>query len=169
VVSVEAPEKYTTRYTNKRQELDALRSAPSRGDLDALCTRRGEHEIPFMNATRCFQARPRIIGFPWDRAVMFLTTYAQGRTGAPVNNDMLVLMVQGLTKDGRYAVNGHFDIRHPLLPDTMDDTHAKGRRIFDLDEHGEQAAAWLNRQRDDSFHPRMEQYVGLLSALEIGP
>jgi len=120
-----------------------------------------------MNAARCFHAKARIVDFPWGRAVLFLTTYVQGPNDSPVNNDMLVLVVQGLTNDGRYAVSGHFDIRHPLLPDTMDDSRAKGRAYFSLEGETEAAEAWLNRQPDDSFRPSFAQYEKLLASLEI--
>lgn len=123
-----------------------------------------------MNASRCFHGKAQIVEFPWGRAVMFLTTYVQGPTSeTPVNNDMLVLTVQGLTADRRYAVNGRFDIRHPRLPDTMDDWNAPSRRSFDIGDNKQCSAAeaWLDRQPDESFQPSLGQYEMLLSALEI--
>lgn len=126
-------------------------------------------EIPSMNAARCFVSKLRVLDFPWGRGLVFITTYVQGSTGAPVNNDMLVLVLQGLTTDGRFAVSGHFDIRHPRLPDTMDNVKASGRRVFDIDDRSalNKAETWLNRQSDDSFHPSIPRYVALFSALEI--
>lgn len=168
VVSVENQRKYTTRYSDEVKELAALRAALMAGDVRALCTAKGGNEIPWMNARRCFHAKARIEQFGWGRAVMFLTTYVQGPTATtPVNNDMLVLTVQGLTSDGRYAVNGHFDIRHPRLPDTMDDRKAAGRRIFSLKDQEAAAEAWLDRQPDDSFQPGIAQYTALLAAIDI--
>lgn len=170
IVSVEQPHKYSTKWSNEVQELENHRTALNRGDVRQLCTRSGGDEIPWMNASRCFHGKARIEQFPWGRAVMFLTTYVQdSMKEVPVNNDMLVFTVQGLTADGRYAVNGRFDIRHPRLPDTMDDWNAPGRRCFDLSEEKQldAAEAWLDRQPDDSFLPGLGQYVKLLSALEI--
>jgi hypothetical protein len=156
IVSVEQPQKYSTKWSDEVQELANLRTALNRGDVRALCTTSGGDEIPWMNASRCFHGKARIVQFPWGRAVMFLTTYVQGPMNeVPVNNDMLVLTVQGLTADGRYSVNGRFDIRHPRLPDTMDDRNAWGRRSFDLGDRKQLSAAeaWLDRQPDDAFQP----------------
>lgn len=170
VVSVEQPKKYSTKWSDQVQEPENLRTALDRGDVRALCTADGGDEIPWMNAGRCFHGKARIVSFPWGRAVIFLTTYVQGPTSeSPVNNDELVLTVQGLTSDGRYAVNGHFDMRHPRLPDTMDDWGAPGRRRFDIGDNKQCSAAeaWLDRQPDDAFQPTLGQYEKLLSALEI--
>lgn len=125
------------------------------------------NEIPWINAAPCFHAKLRRESFPWGNAVLFLTSYVQGKTGGPVNNDMLVLVVQGFTHDGRYAVNGHFEIRHPALPDSLWDKRAKQKTYFDIDEETAQAEAWLDQQDDASFRPAIATYVELLRALQI--
>jgi len=79
-----------------------------------------QSEIPWANAGRCFHGKYRVKTFPWGKAVIFVTSYIQGKTGSPVNNKMLVLVVQGLTTDGMQAVNGRFGIRHPGLPDGLE-------------------------------------------------
>ena len=126
-------------------------------------------EIPWMNAGRCFHAKLQKHTFPWGKAILFLTSYVQGKTGGPVNNDMLVLVVQGLTFDGKYAVNGRFEIRHPRLPTNLWDERKRGRAVFDIDHETEQAERWLNTQPDNSFSPTIETCISLLSALRIEP
>ena len=126
-------------------------------------------EIPWMNAARCFHGKIRKRTFPWGNALMFLTSYVQGGTGGPVNNDMLELVVQGLTKDGRYAVNGHFEIRHPKLPDSSWDTGSKGKVRFSIDDETEAAERWLDSQNDGAFEPTLDQYESFLAALQISP
>lgn len=123
-------------------------------------------EIPWMNAGRCFHGKLRKRSFSWGDAVLFLTSYVQGRTGGPVNNDMLVLVAQGLTKDGRYAVNARFEIRHSKLPDSLWDER-KGKAVFSIDEEDEEAERWLNEQPNDAFSPTFDQYELFLSSLEI--
>lgn len=120
-----------------------------------------------MNASRCFHGKLRKKTFPWGDAVLFLTSYVQGRTGGPVNNDMLVLVAQGLTKDGRYAVDARFEIRHPRLPDSLWDERRKGKAVFSIDDECEEAEHWLDSQADGAFDPTFEQYEIFLSSLEI--
>ena len=124
-------------------------------------------EIPWMNAGRCFHGKLRKRCFPWGDAILFLTSYVQGKTGGPVNNDMLVLVAQGLTKDGRYAVNARFEIHHPKLPDSSWDERRQGRAVFSIDDECEQAERWLDEQPDDAFTPTIGQYEQFLSSLEI--
>ena len=124
-------------------------------------------EIPWMNAGRCFHGKLRKVSFPWGDAVLFLTSYVQGNTGGPVNNDMLVLVAQGLTRNGRYAVNAHFEIHHPKLPDSCWDERRQGRAVFSIDDETKEAEHWLDEQSDHSFTPTIGQYEQFLSSLEI--
>lgn len=124
-------------------------------------------EIPWINAGRCFHGKLRKVSFPWGDAVLFLTSYVQGRTGGPVNNDMLVLVAQGLTRDGKYAVNAHFEIHHPKLPDSSWNERRQGRAVFSIEDECEQAERWLDEQPDDAFTPEIGQYEQFLSSLEI--
>lgn len=101
--------------------------------------------------------------------MMFLTSYVQGGTGGPVNNDMLVLVVQGFTNDGRYAVKGHFEIHHPKLPNSAHDKSFAGKVYFPIDDEGDRAEKWLDAQADSAFTPSFSQYEALLAALEILP
>jgi len=126
-------------------------------------------EIPWINAGRCFHGKLRKRSFPWGDAVLFLTSYVQGSHGGPVNNDMLVLVAQGFTKDGRYAVNARFEIHHPKLPDSTWDERRHGLVVFSIDDEREEAERWLDAQPDDSFVPTISQYEEFLSSLEISP
>jgi hypothetical protein len=124
-------------------------------------------EVPWINAGRCFHSKLRSRTFSWGKALMFLTTYVQGIGPGPVNNDMLVLVVQGFTHDGRFAVNGRFEIHHPQLPDSAEEKPTPGKRFMDLDEPGDNAEKWLDAQLDESFSPSFQTYETFLSALEI--
>lgn len=124
-------------------------------------------EVPWINAGRSFHAKVRSRTFSWGRALLFMTTYVQGPGSAPVNNDMLVLVVQGFTNDGRFAVNGRFEIHHPQLPDSAGEKPSAEKRFIDLDESGDAAEKWLDAQPDDSFSPSLQDYEAFLAALEI--
>ena len=124
-------------------------------------------EIPYMNAARVFHGKLRKRQFPWGNAVLFLTSYIQGNTGGPVNNDMLILVVQGLTSDGRYAVNARLEISHPKLPNSSWDYHFKGKAVFSIDDECDEAEEWLDSQPDHSFSPTIGDYETFLSSLDI--
>lgn len=168
VVSIERPARYPQfedTIPKWRTLLEGARLSPR--ETREILYREQLGEIPWMNAGRCFHAKLRHRTFGWGRAVLFLTTYVQGKTGGPVNNDMLVLVAQGLTADGRYAVRGHFEISHPKLPDSSWDEKRRGRALFDIDEETGRAEKWLDRQSDRSFAPSLSQYETFLAALQI--
>ena len=147
-----------------------LRSSGPWGDVEQKMLKEARlGEIPQMNAARIFHGKLRKMSFSWGDAILFLTTYIQGNTGGPVNNDMLVLVVQGLTKDGRYAVNCHLEIHHPKLPDSAWDKRLTGKAVFSIDDDGDEAERWLDQQSDDSFSPTFGQYEEFLASLEISP
>jgi hypothetical protein len=125
-------------------------------------------EIPRINAARCLLAKVRCRTYPWGRAVLFLTCYENAISDEPVSNDILTLTVQGFTNDGRYAVNGRFEIHHPKLPGFWP---LRARKIvqFDVEKQGKQAEAWLNGQPDDAFQPTFAQYETFLQSLQITP
>ena len=172
IVSIEHYADYGTKWADKGADLERWRSLissagpvvpPGREVRDVM----GMAGIPWFNASQCFYGKLRRKRFPWGDAVLYLTSYIQGRTGGHVNNDMLVLVVQGLTKDGRYAVNARFEIRHPGLPDSLWDESPKDRMLLPL-EGGEGAVErWLDTQPDYSFSPGIGQYESFLSAMEI--
>jgi hypothetical protein len=173
VASIERYSDYGTRAIESLERWrDLLRAPHPLGDQEQRKLYQTQlSEIPWMNAGRCFHGKLQKRSFPWGDAILFLTSYVQGSTGGPVSNDMLVLVVQGLTKDGRYAVNARFEIHHPKLPDSAWDERRRGQVMFDIDDEGEceKAERWLDRQPDDAFSPMIGQYERFLSSLKISP
>ena len=172
VVSIENPVAYNTRYVHfgaTVREWKGLSdsSIPLGPMTQARLNKEQLGEIPWTNAGHCFYAKLRRRSYPWGDAVIFLTSYIQGRTGGPVNNDMLVFVLQGITNDGRYAVNAHLEIRHPLLPDSLWDKRREGRAVFSIDDETKQAEQWLDAQPDDSFDPTFAQYEKFFDSLRI--
>jgi len=167
VVSLENPKRYFLLSDSISQWKAILNGGKSAADLKQWLYQKQVSEIPWVNAGRGFHGKLRTHTYPWGKAILFLTAYAQGKTGGALGNDMLVLTVQGLTHDGRYAVRGHFEIRHPKLPDSGD--REKRKVYFDFDEESAKAGQWLDRQPDGSFRPTFAQYEAFLQALEIKP
>lgn len=171
VVSLENPRPYG--YEKKIREWRELFGKGMRDGLDVsetLYRRQFElSEIPSINAGRGIHAKLRFRTFPWGEAVIFLASYLQGITSGPVNNDMLILVVQGFTRDGRYAVNGHFKILHSKLPNTLWDEPQSGKKYFAIMGANADVKKWLDSQPDDSFSPTFRQYEEFLGALRIEP
>lgn len=173
VVSVEKPAAYNTPYKNFEAQLKQwkwlINSAPLNPETQAYLNQQQLSEIPWTNAGTCFYAKLRRRSFPWGTALLYLTSYVQGSTGGPVNNDMLVLVLQGITKDDRYAVNAHMEIRHTGLPDSLWDKRTEGLAVFSIDDQTKAAERWLDVQPDDSFRPTFRQYEEFFDALRISP
>lgn len=173
VVTVERPESYDipgmslARDCLRWKTMLSTENPTGPATMDAA-TRNQVQEIPWYNAGRCFHAKVRYRKFPWGKAVMFLTTYTQGPSGGTLDSDSLVLVVQGLTDDNRYAVNGHFPIRHSKLPDSTHNKHSNDKANCPL-EKPDIAEKWLNGQPDASYDPTFSQYEALLRALVIMP
>ncbi|MBA3650373.1 MAG: hypothetical protein H0W66_02540 [Chthoniobacterales bacterium] len=171
VVSIERPAAYNTPYKNFEAELKQwkwlIKSAPLGPETQAYLNQQQLSEIPWTNAGSCFYAKLRRQSFPWGNALLYLTSYVQGNTGGPVNNDMLVLVLQGITKDDRYAVNAHMEIRHPGLPDSLWDKRMEGLAVFSIDDQTKEAEKWLDAQPDDSFRPTTRQYEEFFDALRV--
>ena len=170
VVSIEKPEQYDTPYRSFTDTIESWRQLIS-DDTNSDFARKRLYsgqlaEIPWTNAGRCFHAKLRYHNYSWGKAVSFLTTYVQGRTGGPVNNDMLVLVVQGFTHDGRYAVNAHLQIENSNLPESLWDKN-KDKVQFSIDDETDQAEKWLDAQIDSSFSPSFSEYNRLLNSLRI--
>ena len=167
IVSLDHPETFKHLEETISQWKQLLKARPPASDARKVLYQGQLSETPWTDGGRCFHAKLRYRDFPWGDAILFLTTYVQGKTGGPVNNDMLVLVVQGITRDGCYAVNGRFEIHHPQLPDSLWDSHPNGKAVFNLDEESDKAESWLDVQPDDSFSPTFAQYETFLRALKI--
>lgn len=175
VVSIERPEDYDRgriHFADTIREWRLLIDTESmtKGEVDKILYQDQLEEIPWQNAGRAHPVKLRRCAFPWGNAVLFLTVgYSQGHTGEVVNNERLLLVVQGITHDGRYAVHGHFVMRNPRLPSSSEDKSHRGKVIFDFDDEEEKAAKWLGAQPEDSFEPTFLQYETFLQSLQIEP
>ncbi len=169
VVSIEHPENYYDGFGESIEEWTTFLALGKNTDAETFSqfTSGQIGEIPWINGGRSFHGKFRHVEFPWGNAVMFLTTYVQGPTDSPVNNDMLVLVTQGFSNDGKYAINGRFEIHHPDLPDSIYADIPQGKMLFSLGDECAEVEAWLTAQANDSFEPTITSYEHLLNALVI--
>jgi hypothetical protein len=114
---------------------------------------------------QAFHSRIRYLDFPLFSAISYLTAYTQEDEDDPVNNEQLALVVQGLTKDGRYYIDARFAVTHPSLPQGIDST--KAMKGLARKQHLLKASQELNVLPDDSFWPPMASFKDLLASLAI--
>jgi hypothetical protein len=114
---------------------------------------------------QAFHSRIRYLDFPLFSAISYLTAYTQEEDDDPVNNEQLSLVVEGLTKDGRYYIDARFAITHPSLPKSIDST--KPMKGLVRKQHLLKASKDLNALADDSFWPPIASFKDLLASLAI--
>jgi hypothetical protein len=68
--------------------------------------------------------------------------------------------VQGLSKDGDLYISADFSIKHPKLPNRIQDTPERAKGDYAPDH------ALLSKQSDGSFTPALDKIRGWLSTLE---
>jgi hypothetical protein len=124
--------------------------------------------LPDLNSvdiSQAFHTRVRYLDFPLFSGVAYLTAYTQESEDDPVNNEQLTLVVEGLTKDGRYYIDARFAITHPSLPKGIDAT--KAMKGVARKAHLRAKAKDLEAAADESFWPPMASFRELLGSLSV--
>ena len=116
---------------------------------------------PFLNAAHMFEALTREVEFSWGGATSLVTIYADGITGLRANNQDLVYVVKGRTRDGRWWVTGMFPIEHPTLPHDWNDPRAQSKDNRDYDKDGVRISGFS----PESFVPPMSVYDKIVGSL----
>lgn len=109
----------------------------------------------------------RYIDLPLFSGITFLAQYTQEEHGDPVNNEELHFVFQGLTKDGRYYIDGRFAITHPSLPKDPNATNNIARD--DDNQYLRKAERDLDALPDESFRPSIVSLKQLLGSISIAP
>ncbi len=117
-------------------------------------------DLTTVDVEHAFYAKVRYIDFPSGSGIVFLTQYTQEPDSVLINNDDLVLVFQGLTKDGRFYIDAHFNLYHASLPkDPEAATEKPGTAYL------KKAEKQLNDLPDDSFEPSIARLVGVIQSL----
>jgi len=114
---------------------------------------------------QAFHSRIRYLDFPLFSAISYLTAYTQEDQGDPANNEELALVVQGLTKDGRFYIDARFAITHPSLPKGIDST--KTMKGLVRKQHLLKVSKELDAVADESFWPPMASFKDMLASLAV--
>jgi hypothetical protein len=126
--------------------------------------RRELPDEPFNNAGEGLLAHFRLLEFPWGRGFRLLTYYANGITGYGATNAELLYNFQGLTTDQHYYVSARLAVRHPALPDSIDDPKAAQE---DSKEAVEAEQRRVNQFSEDTFVPSLGDLDMMVRSLQI--
>lgn len=119
-------------------------------------------DLTTVDVEHAFYAKVRYFDFPSVSGVAFLTQYTQEPDSVLVSNDDLALVFQGLTKDGRFYVDAHFNLHHPSLPK---DLEAAGRTEKPGAAYLKKAEKQLNDLPEDSFEPSVTRLMAVIQSL----
>jgi hypothetical protein len=119
-------------------------------------------DLTTVDVEHAFYAKVRYIDFPAGSGILFLTQYTQEPDFVLINNDDLALVFQGLTKDGRFYIDAHFNLRHASLPK---DSEAAGGTEKPGTAYLKKAEKQLNDLSDDSFEPSIARLVAVIQSL----
>ena len=88
-----------------------MRSSPSR-TREARTTA----NYPPRNAAHTFQLKLAYVDTAWGSGLFYLTQFSQEPHLDFANNEELVYLFQGLSKDGNFYVSAGIHVAHPKLP-----------------------------------------------------
>jgi hypothetical protein len=120
-------------------------------------------DYPPRNAGHLVQLRMKYLDAPWGSGLFYICQFTQGPGNAP-NNEELVYIFQGLTKDGQFYLSADFRITHPKLPRGIDDIGGGSREAEAATAKSE---AILPKQSDDSFAPSLRKIRDWVSSVKV--
>ena len=114
-----------------------------------------------------------------DQGSRVLTQFAQDAW--PINNEDLVYVFQGLTKDGRYYISAFLPVTASFLPEHVDDAAAVPAvdgipfPAFNSSDFGSEYASYqkavrdkLNASSPEEFSPALDTLDTLIESLRVG-
>jgi hypothetical protein len=112
-------------------------------------------DYPPRNAGHVLQIKTDYVDASWGSGLFYVTQFAQD-TAWP-NNDELVYIFQGLSKDRHYFVSADFHVTHPKAFAGIDDMPKaiKDGSGEERDEFVEKVTSTLAKEPDDSFTPSL--------------
>ena len=126
--------------------------------------------LDLFNAAQEFHAQYKVVSFAGGSGIRFVSQYAQYY--APINNNDMFLIFQGLTSDGQYFLSAVLRISNPVLPANAD--NPPGGMTWE--EFGNQFDAYivditnqLNAQPEASFTPSITLLDALIQSIIITP
>jgi hypothetical protein len=126
--------------------------------------------LDLFGAAQIFHAQYQVVSFASGSGIRFISEYAQFY--APINNNDMFLIFQGLTSDEQYYISAVLRISNPILPANADNPPGG----LSWEDFGNQYAAYvadittqLNAQSEASFIPSITLLDTLIQSITITP
>jgi hypothetical protein len=119
-------------------------------------------DYPRRNAGHLIAVKLAYIDASWGSGLLYVTQFVQG-IGEWPDNEELVCLLQGLTKDNRFYVSADFRVTHPALGKAKPRTDARE----DADKLTEKLARMLAKDRDEAFTPSLKRIREWAATLKI--
>ena len=119
-------------------------------------------DYPPRNAGHLVQVKMQYLDANWGRGLFYVSQFVQGLGEWP-DNEQLVYLFQGLSKDERFYVSADVRITHPVL----DGAKPKSDRFEDANVLTERLASRMSQASDGSFTPSLGKIRAWVSTLKI--
>jgi hypothetical protein len=126
---------------------------------DHAADSRGLPDYPPRNAAHVFELRLGYLEADWGRGIYYLTQFTQ-EDGHFANNEELVCVFQGLSKDGAFYVSADLRMTLPGLPAGID---AKAP----LRDGKDPGIPLITKARDEAFTPSLAKVREWLSSVQL--
>jgi hypothetical protein len=137
--------------------------------------------IPWIGAGQVIHAHREFIPFKNGNGIGYLTQFTMDVD--LINNDKLLYVFQGMTRDNKYFISATFPVRTSYLPDDRlaetyksytlpDNFYAPERRDQNLQEYDRyllEVQAELENTNSEDFKPSLVMIQRLLSSMEVRP
>lgn len=121
-------------------------------------------DFPPRNAGHLVQDKVQYVDFSWGQGVFYLCAFTQGPGNFP-NNDELIYLFQGLSRDGRLYVSADFRIVSNLIKHTPASTDDDANR--NVDDAAIDLAKKLDKEPDSAFSPDLATIRSWMQSLKI--
>lgn len=119
-------------------------------------------DYPPRNAGHLVEAKMQYLDANWGRGLFYITQFFQSTREWP-DNEQLVYLFQGLSKDEKFYVSADFRITHPSLDHAKpaDDTET------DVDELNAKLSSIMTKDPDEAFTPPLNKVREWVSSFKI--
>jgi hypothetical protein len=119
-------------------------------------------DYPPRNAAHVLEARLSYLDASWGSGLFFVSQFTQDV--ATPNNEELVYLFQGLSKDSKYFVSADFCVTHPKVPKRLGEAPGEQEEAEKITER---IARTLDKEPDNSFRPSLRAIRDWIATLKI--
>jgi len=119
-------------------------------------------DYPPRNAGHLVQVKMQYLDARWGNGLFYVTQFVQG-VGEWPDNEQLVYLFQGLSKDERFYVAADFRVTHPSL----ESPQIRKEGESDAEALTEKLASIMGKDRDGAFTPALNKIRDWVSTFQI--